>query len=154
MPTITSHRAASSLQATPERFWIPLDFRCRRWRPAKLRGHSVSSTLPCISFRIRAKGAAGTFQRGMLPNPTRIRKPCFSKARPPLSAHTPTESCSTQQAWMNSRNQTTIARRSKHRQPVLLHPTDGISSGLYQGARSRRLPIPASTSTLQVFRFI
>jgi len=26
------------------------DFRCRRWRPAKLRGHSVSSALPCISF--------------------------------------------------------------------------------------------------------
>src|ERR1700722_1785024 len=28
-------------------------------------------------------------------------------------------------AWMYSRNQTTIASRSEHRQPVFLHPTDG-----------------------------
>ena len=68
LPTITSHRKM------PERFWIPLDFRCRRWRPAKLRGHSVSSALPCISFHKRAEGTAGTFQRGNFPNLDFIRK--------------------------------------------------------------------------------
>src|ERR1035437_3206182 len=73
-PTITSHRAASLSQATPERFWIPLDFRCRRWRPANFRGHSVSSALPCISFHNRAEGTAGTFQRGKFPNLHLIRK--------------------------------------------------------------------------------
>jgi len=58
----------------------------------------------------------------------------FSKARPLLSLHTrPQKSRGTQQAWMNSRNQITIARRSKHRQLVLLHPTDGMSSGGTKG---------------------
>jgi hypothetical protein len=31
---------------------------------------------------------------------------------------------STQQAWINSRNLTTIATHWKHRQPIFLHPTD------------------------------
>jgi hypothetical protein len=36
--------------------------------------------------------------------PYLLSETCFSKARPLLSAHTPTKSCGTQQAWMNSRN--------------------------------------------------
>jgi len=63
LPAITSHRAAC-LRANQRQREI-LDsrsgYRCRRWRPAHSRGHSVSSALPCISFRIRAKGVAGTF---------------------------------------------------------------------------------------------
>ena len=75
-PTITSHRKM------PERFWIPLDFRCRRWRPAKLRGHSVSSALPCISFHNRAEGTAGTFQRGKVSEPALHPETRFSIAQP------------------------------------------------------------------------
>jgi len=122
-PTITSHRATSLPQANAgEILDSQSDSRCRRWRPAKLRGHSVSSALPCISFRIRAKGAAGTFQRGMSPNHLRPETG-FSKAQPLVVGHNHTKTSSTQQAWMNSRNQTTIASRSKHRQPLILHPT-------------------------------
>ena len=108
---------------TPERFWIPVQtLCCRRWRPAQLRGHSVSSALPCISFRIRAKGAAGTFQRGKFPNPTSIRKRISLKLKC-RSAHTTAKTDSAQQAWMNSRNLTTIASVAKHRQLVFSHPT-------------------------------
>ena len=71
----------------PERFWIPLDFRRRRWRPAKLRGHSVSSALPCISFHKRAEGTAGTFQRGKFPNSANIRKRISLIALLHVSAH-------------------------------------------------------------------
>src|SRR5258708_15422798 len=58
------------------------DLRRRRWHPAKLRECSVSPALSCISFRKplrdlshftresssrdRAKGSAGTFQRGKI----------------------------------------------------------------------------------------
>jgi hypothetical protein len=136
MTGLASHYFSSLIaqplaRAPDERFWIPFkDLRCRRWRPAKPRGHSVSSTLPCISFRIRAKGTAGTFQRGMFPNVTFRPETCFSKARPPLFAHNAAKSRSRHQAWMNSRNQTTIASGLKHRQHVFLHHKDGI------GARS------------------
>src|ERR1700691_2879593 len=121
-PTITSHRARSLPQTAPERFWIPFDFRCRRWRPAKLRGHSVSSALPCISFHKRAEGTAGTFQRGMSPNLLLHSETHFSTAPLPALHTIAQEPCSTQQAWMYSRNQTTIASCCKHRQPVFLHP--------------------------------
>jgi hypothetical protein len=47
------------------------DLRCRRWHPAKLRGRSVSSAFPCISFHNRAEGTAGVFQRGKVPGLTR-----------------------------------------------------------------------------------
>jgi len=113
-PTITSHRTSSLSQTAPERFWIPLDFRCRRWRPAKPRGHSVSSALPCISFHKRAEGTAGTFQRGKSPNlyfSVQHPETYFSIASTasPLRAQLRSKPHSTLQAWMYSRNQTTIA---------------------------------------------
>ena len=125
----------------PERFWIPLDFRRRRWRPAKLRGHSVSSALPCISFHKRAEGTAGTFQRGKFPElhftSCTSSGNAFLYSSTASPAHTiAQETHSTQQAWMYSRNQTTIASRCKHRQPVFLHPTD-TGSGM-QGKPSWR----------------
>ena len=119
------------IQTKLERFWIPIQTNlcCRRWRPAKIRGHSVSSALPCISFRNRAKGTAGTFQRGMFPNLNFIRKRISLLYSPAASfAHkVASETHSTQQAWMYSRNQTTIASACKHRQPMFLHPTDELS---------------------------
>ena len=108
----------------------------------------------------------------------------FSKARPLLSLHTRSQkSRGTQQAWMNSRNQTTIARGRKHRQLVFLHHRGRIGtnagrpctsevlrrinhgSGFRQEAAARQervltppkclnLPIPATASTLQVFQII
>ena len=96
--------------------------RRRRWRPAKLRGHSVSSALPCISFHNRAEGTAGTFQRGKFPNLHFIRKRISQTLLQALCPHS-RKTHSTQQAWMYSRNQTTIASAREHRQPVFLHPT-------------------------------
>src|ERR1700691_3443995 len=66
-PTITSHRATSLVQANAgEILDSHSDLRCRRWHPAKLRGRSVSSAFPCISFHKRAEGTAGAFQRGKI----------------------------------------------------------------------------------------
>ncbi len=114
------------IQTKLERFWIPIqtNFRRRRWRPAKIRGHSVSSALPCISFHNRAEGTAGTFQRGSLRTKL-CSETHFSVAPPRSSAQLHRKTRGTQQAWMYSRNQTTIASACKHRQPVFLHPTDG-----------------------------
>jgi len=119
MPTITSHRAL-----TPERFWIPAQtFAADGGTRPKLRGCSVSSALSCISSHIRAEGTAGTFQRGKLPNQHSNPETYLSKALLPLRAHIRTKSRSTQQAWIYSRNRTTIAIPRKHRQPVILHPS-------------------------------
>jgi hypothetical protein len=47
----------------------------------------------------------------------------FSKASPQVPAQL-RGTHGTQQAWINSRNLTTIATDWKHRQPIFLHPTD------------------------------
>ena len=73
-------------------------------------------------LRIRAKGTAGAFQRGKFPNSTSTRKRVCSYSITAISRAQPRNTGSTQQAWMNSRNQSTIATRSKHRQHVFLHP--------------------------------
>ena len=49
----------------------------------------------------------------------------FSTAQLPSPRTPPQKTSSTQQAWMNSRNLTTIATAQKHRQLVFLHPTSG-----------------------------
>ena len=73
----------------------------------------------------------------------------FSEEKSPNSLHPETHfsnstaSClptrqqthSTQQAWMYSRNQTTIASALKHRQLVFLHPTDVSNEEAKQNAR-------------------
>jgi hypothetical protein len=133
-----------------------------------------------MSLHERAEGAAGTFQRGKLSNPH-----SDPKTKAPLQACRNTQlrskTHSAQQAWMNSRNPSTIASGSKHRQPVFLHPTeDGTSElGLFQrgkqnamdalktgpslrsGSRLRAhahkdldLLILPPASTLQVFHFM
>src|SRR5271165_7365509 len=54
-----------------------------------------------------------------------------------------------QQAWINSRNQTTIATSPKHRQPMFLHPTANeekrATGGLSKSCVSLLNPAPAST---------
>jgi hypothetical protein len=111
--------------ATPERFWNPNQtFAADGDTRPKLRGRSVSSVLPCISFCIRAEGTAGAFQRGTFPNHDRIRKRISSKAQLQIAAQI--RAGNLQHAWMNSRNQTTITSVCKHRQPAILHPINGV----------------------------
>lgn len=101
--------------------------------PGKTRGCSVSPALSCISLRgplrrqiqalndlDRAKGSAGTFQRGRFSAPLTLlrRKLVFSNFA--VSLHTQPASYGTLQAWINSRNQITIAIEWKHRQHYLL----------------------------------
>jgi hypothetical protein len=150
-PTITSRRRTNAGEILDS--WS--DFRCRRWRPAKLRGHSVSSALPCISFHNRAEGTAGTFQRGKFPNLHSIRKRVSLKLHRKFPAHTAAKTNSTQQAWMYSRNQTTITSASEHRQLAFLHLTRRmIGNGSPTCLIALRLLIPPPASTLQVFQFI
>jgi len=54
-------------------------------------------------------------------------------------AHTDAKTHRAQQAWMNSRNQTTIATAFTHRQHTFLHPTLGGKVRLHQQAPSPRM---------------
>jgi hypothetical protein len=146
--------------------------------PGQIRGRSVSSALPCISFRNRAEGTAGTFQRGKFPGLHLNPETRFSKAQLQVATHTNAQKThSAQQAWMNSRNPLTITSVRKHRQPVILHPTkragrtsfnrepsvplrarkfslcSDVDCGLTP-AKRRDLLNPFSASTLQVFQLI
>jgi hypothetical protein len=129
----------------PERFWIPIQtFAADGGTRPNFRGRSVSSALLCISFRIRAGGAAETFQRGSLRTTTQIRKHVFQKAP---SASAPNRAHTTQQAWMNSRNPPNIATAFTHRQLVILHHS--LTAGHWRALRGRIV-----SSTLQVFQII
>jgi hypothetical protein len=72
-----------------------------------------------------AEGTAGTFQRGMFSNSTAIRKRIAQQLVASLRGTFMHDAArrTLQQAWMNSRNQTTIASVTKHRQHQFLHPT-------------------------------
>ena len=123
-PTITSHRATPLVQANAGEILDSFsDFRRRRWHPANFRGRSVSSALPCMSFHERVEGAAGTFQRGKVSVSITQSGNDFQKLRCKSPTYNREKLRSAQQAWMYSRNQTTIASASKHRQPTFLHPT-------------------------------
>jgi hypothetical protein len=104
----------------PERFWIPIQtFAADGGTRPYFRGRSVSSALLCMSFRIRAKGAAGTFQRGSLRTTTQFGNVLLKSFR--AGAGTPKMLSRPQQAWMNSRNFLNIASGFTHRQHVILH---------------------------------
>ncbi len=143
-----SHASRHTLLS--ERFWdTQLDLCCRRWRPAKLRGHSVSPAWSRISFRrqlphlnqerqqtllIGRKAARDVSARKFPLVPSNQRKR-ISQTLPSL--HTPSRTDGLQQAWINSRNLTNIATQSKHRQLIFLHPT--LAAGeIGNGARVRR----------------
>ena len=135
-PTITSHRATPLVQANAGEILDSFsDFRCRRWHPANFRGRSVSSALPCMSFHERVEGAAGTFQRGKVSVSILQSGNAFQKLRCNSATHSRGKRRSAQQAWMYSRNQTTIASALKHRQLVFLHPTDVSNEEAKQNAR-------------------
>src|SRR5580700_12180036 len=116
----------------------------------KLRGCSVSPALSCISFRRlpkrliqelqqprdRAKGSAGTFQRGKFPEATSVQLQTGNALLKSSAAnsHTIPGTRSIHQAWIDSRNQTTIATRLKHRQLIFLHPSCRKRSKMVQPA--------------------
>jgi hypothetical protein len=91
----------------------------------------------------------------------------FSTALPQASARL-RGTHGTQQAWMNSRNSTTIATGAKHRQPIFLHPT--VETGAirarasawfkkcaqlaFNSLREPCLLNPSPASTLKVFHSI
>ncbi len=122
-------------EARKEILGSDLGLRCRRWHPAQTPGvlrfassalHILSQTLlrPFRRFRSpRAKGSAGLFQRGkFFGSNFTYPKTNFSKAQ--LQAQrTIRRTRSLLQAWIDSRNQTTIATQAKHRQLLFLHPT-------------------------------
>jgi hypothetical protein len=73
----------------------------------------------------------------------------FSKARPQVHAIL-RRTHGLQQAWINSRNQTTIATQAKHRQLMFLHPTENEArSG--EGMRRQLAESASSLYTTQVF---
>jgi hypothetical protein len=124
VPTITSHRATSLKQANAGEI---LDSLLRLTPPTVAPGQTPGAlrfvSLALHILRIRAKGAAGTFQRGKFPNRSCIRKHIFYSHTASLPRIPPQKTRSTQQAWMNSRNQTNITSAVKHRQPLIMHPT-------------------------------
>jgi len=129
-------------------------------------------------LRKRAKAPQERFSEEVSDStPTRKRVCSTASLRFPADTQ---KTRSTQQAWINSRNQTTIASGSKHRQHVFLHPIgmelerkqwatgmreklDEILRKIRSGFRLRapasltparrlNLLIPALASTLQVFQ--
>jgi hypothetical protein len=93
--------------------------------PGRTELNQLSYTRHSGSPYDRAKGSAGTFQRGKFPALTHFN---FTSPETRFSNSTPNSANfggthGTQQAWINSRNLTTIATTAKHRQPIFLHPT-------------------------------
>src|ERR1700730_6920332 len=103
-----------------------------------IRGCSVSPALSCISFRrppsrltsgapaalvIGRKAAQERFSEEVSgvqchSNRKRISQKLYRKF-----PHNSAETHSPHQAWIDSRNLTTITTEWKHRQPIFLHPT-------------------------------
>ena len=117
-----------------------LDLRRRRWHPAKNSGgapyRQLCPAYPSADYRSalyrnsssprdRAKGSAGTFQRGKFPEATSVQLQTGNALLKSSAAnsHTIPRTRSIHQAWIDSRNQTTIATRLKHRQLIFLHPS-------------------------------
>jgi hypothetical protein len=139
--------------------WVPKpDLCCRRWHPAKTPGvlriaSSVLHILPQTTvapesatpaaLMIGRKAAQERFSEESLRHVLCTSPEThFSKALR-KSPHNSAETHGTQQAWINSRNQITIATQWKHRQPIFLHPTvePGESGAVHPNQPSAERPI-------------
>ena len=109
-----------------ERFWIPIQTIAADGG-ARPNSGGTPFRQPCPAYpsTIGRKAAQERFSEEKFPNRYYHSETRFSKAPLQVRAHTRTNSRSTQQAWIYSRNQTTIASACKHRQPVFLHPSNG-----------------------------
>jgi hypothetical protein len=129
-----------------ERFWVPnLDLNCRRWHPAKTPGvlriaSSVLHILPQTTVAPESgapeargrKAAQEHFSEESFRTQTQSRN-AFLKSSTTSPRQYSAETHGLQQAWINSRNQTTIATRAKHRQPMFLHPTANAGQPIVEG---------------------
>jgi hypothetical protein len=141
-----------------------LDLNCRRWHPAKTPG-VLRIASPVLHILSRTKSRL--IQARQQPEGERQRRNIsarkvseltptsethFSKAQPQVHAIL-RGTHGLQQAWMNSRNQTTIATLPKHRQLMFLHPTaNGQPRNRVEGKR-RRLAESASSLYTTGFPF-
>src|SRR3974390_3461842 len=122
-----------SCKPAPERFWIPLRLSLPTVAPGQFPGALRFVSLALHILPQWAEGTAGTFQRGKFPNTHCRRKRVSLKLNCKFATRNIAQKThSTQQAWMYSRNQTTIASACKHRQPVFLHPTKRRHGNLNQ----------------------
>ena len=124
-PTITSHRAASYLQSHTREILDSLRLSLPTVAPGQTPGalrfvSLVLHILPHKGERHRRNVSARKVSE-----PDAESETHFSTAQLPSPRTPPQKTSSTQQAWMNSRNLTTITSAQKHRQLVFLHPTCG-----------------------------
>jgi hypothetical protein len=126
---LTAHESRREISGYPTLIWLPTV------APGQISGalriassvlHILSHTEAALNssdtgLRDRAKGSAGMFQRGKFPEVDFYSPEThFSNSAVGSSGYRGTHG--TQQAWINSRNLTTIATQTKHRQPIFLHP--------------------------------
>jgi hypothetical protein len=149
-PTITSHRAQM-----PERFWIPVrTYAFDGGARPNCGGTPFRQPCPAYPSTIGRKAPQERFSEESFRTRTSSGNEFLKSSAASLRQHG-SKTHSTQQAWMYSRNQTTIASARKHRQPVFLHPTHRtIGIRLARARIAQRLLIPLPASTLQVFQFI
>ena len=131
------------------------DFCCRRWHPAKTTGvlriassvlHILSQTTPRPTSDATAAlvtGRKAAQERFSEENFRNLATALFYTGNVFLNSsaakrpHNLGGTHGTQQAWMNSRNPTTIATGTKHRQPIFLHPT--VEDGTIKRKNFRRV---------------
>ena len=124
----------------PERFWIPVQtYAADGGARPNSGGAPFRQPCPAYPSTTERKAPQARFSEESLRTRTSIRKQIFSKAQlQVLCAHQHAESRSAQQAWMNSRNQTTITSAREHRQPGFLHPRDDGQEGAAAAAPDGR----------------
>ena len=132
---LAAHESRREILGSRSRFMLPTVAPGQNYGSAPYRqlcpaypfaNHSATNFRRDSSPRDRAKGSAGTFQRGKFPEPCYCSILHRKRISQQVCRKASAQSCGThgtQQAWMNSRNPTTIATGTKHRQPIFLHPT-------------------------------
>ena len=122
LPTITSRRATSLVKASAREILDSLKtFAADGGARPNPGGTPFRQPCPAYPSTKGRKAPQERFSEEKFPNSLlrkRISQTLLQARRPHGS-----KTHSTQQAWMYSRNQTTIASARKHRQLVFLHPT-------------------------------
>ena len=133
-----------------ERFWIPVQAFAADGgaRPNAGALRSVSLALHILPHKGERRRRNVSARK--VSEPDAESETHFSTAQLPSPRTPPQKTSSTQQAWMNSRNLTTITSAQKHRQLVFLHPTCGWSESRHITRHTIRFPLclPDSGSSL------
>ena len=153
LPAITSHSAASPFRSAPERFWIPIQTYAADGGARPISG-GTPFRQPCPAYpsTIGRKVPQARFSEESFRTCTSIRKRISRELNCRFATHTPArKNHSAQQAWMYSRNQSTIASPAKHRQHVFLHPRNGGKRKPGQVARGKS-PTTGKRATCSFWR--